>query len=60
MYVALARPYPQLPARLPLHVRREGVVYVGLDLSTIHPVADFNPFAQNLGSVHCIKKYLER
>jgi hypothetical protein len=23
-------------------------------------LADFHPFAQNLGSVHCIKKYLER
>jgi hypothetical protein len=26
----------------------------------VHQLADFNPFAQNLGSVHCIKKYLER
>jgi hypothetical protein len=27
---------------------------------TVHQLADFNPFAQNLGAVHCIKKYLER
>jgi hypothetical protein len=27
---------------------------------TVHMLADFHPFAQNLGSVHCIKKYLER
>lgn len=27
---------------------------------TVHQLADFNVFAQNLGSVHCIKKYLER
>ncbi len=26
----------------------------------VHQLADFHPFAQNLGSVHCIKKYLER
>lgn len=26
----------------------------------VHLLADFNPFAQNLGSIHCIKKYLER
>lgn len=26
----------------------------------VHQLGDFNPFAQNLGSVHCIKKYLER
>ncbi|BAZ14744.1 hypothetical protein NIES4071_65880 [Calothrix sp. NIES-4071] len=26
----------------------------------VHELADFHPFAQNLGSVHCIKKYLER
>ena len=26
----------------------------------VHQLADFNPFAQNLGAVHCIKKYLER
>ena len=27
---------------------------------TATELADFNPFAQNLGSVHCIKKYLKR
>jgi hypothetical protein len=27
---------------------------------TVHQLADFNPFAQGLGAVHCIKKYLER
>jgi hypothetical protein len=27
---------------------------------TVHQLADFNVFAQNLGSVHCIKKYLRR
>jgi hypothetical protein len=27
---------------------------------TVHQLADFNVFAQNLGSVHCIKKYLAR
>lgn len=27
---------------------------------TVHQLGDFHPFAQNLGSVHCIKKYLER
>jgi hypothetical protein len=27
---------------------------------SVHMLADFHPFAQNLGSVHCIKKYLER
>jgi hypothetical protein len=27
---------------------------------TVHQLADFNVFAQNLGSVHCIKKYLGR
>jgi hypothetical protein len=27
---------------------------------TVHQLADFTPFAQGLGSVHCIKKYLER
>ncbi|MEC4886613.1 MAG: hypothetical protein SAL70_35645 [Scytonema sp. PMC 1070.18] len=26
----------------------------------VHQLADFHPFAQNLGSVHCIKKYIER
>ena len=26
----------------------------------VHQLADFNPFAQGLGAVHCIKKYLER
>ncbi|NJM70264.1 MAG: hypothetical protein HC862_08545 [Scytonema sp. RU_4_4] len=26
----------------------------------VHQLTDFHPFAQNLGSVHCIKKYLER
>ncbi|KAB8319520.1 hypothetical protein SD81_011825 [Tolypothrix campylonemoides VB511288] len=26
----------------------------------VHQLADFHLFAQNLGSVHCIKKYLER
>lgn len=26
----------------------------------VQQLADFNPFAQNLGSIHCIKKYLER
>lgn len=26
----------------------------------VHQLADFHPFAQNLGSIHCIKKYLER
>jgi hypothetical protein len=34
-------------------------VWEGLGF-TVHQLADFNPFAQNLGSVHCIKKYLER
>jgi hypothetical protein len=27
---------------------------------TVHQLADYNVFAQNLGSVHCIKKYLAR
>ena len=27
---------------------------------TVHQLTDFNVFAQNLGSVHCIKKYLAR
>ena len=27
---------------------------------TVHQLADFNVFAQNLGSVHCMKKYLAR
>ena len=27
---------------------------------TVHQLADFNVFAENLGSVHCIKKYLAR
>jgi hypothetical protein len=27
---------------------------------SVHMLADFHPFAQNLGSVHCIKKYVER
>ena len=26
----------------------------------VHQLADFHPFVQNLGSIHCIKKYLER
>ena len=26
----------------------------------VQQLADFHPFAQNLGAVHCIKKYLER
>ncbi|KYC37592.1 hypothetical protein WA1_39680 [Scytonema hofmannii PCC 7110] len=26
----------------------------------VYELTDFHPFAQNLGSVHCIKKYLER
>lgn len=34
-------------------------VWEGLGF-TAHMLADFHPFAQNLGSVHCIKKYLER
>ena len=35
------------------------VVWEGLGF-TVHQLADFNVFAQNLGSVHCIKKYLAR
>jgi hypothetical protein len=27
---------------------------------TVHQLTDFHPFVQNLGSVHCIKKYLSR
>jgi hypothetical protein len=27
---------------------------------TVKELADFHPFAQNLGAVHCIKKYLDR
>ena len=27
---------------------------------TVHALADFNPFAERQGVVHCIKKYLER
>jgi hypothetical protein len=27
---------------------------------TVHQLANFHPFAQNLGSIHCIKKYLSR
>jgi hypothetical protein len=27
---------------------------------TVHQLADYNVFAQNLGSVHCIKKYVAR
>jgi hypothetical protein len=26
----------------------------------VHELGDFHPFAENLGAVHCIKKYLER
>ena len=26
----------------------------------VHRLSDFHPFAENLGAVHCIKKYLER
>jgi hypothetical protein len=26
----------------------------------VHPLGDFHAFAENLGAVHCIKKYLER
>ena len=26
----------------------------------VHPLGDFHPFAENLGAVHCIKKYLDR
>jgi hypothetical protein len=35
------------------------LVWEGLGF-TVHQLADFNVFAQNLGSVHCIKKYLAR
>jgi hypothetical protein len=34
-------------------------VWEGLGF-TVHQLGDFNVFAQNLGSVHCIKKYLAR
>jgi hypothetical protein len=27
---------------------------------TVHQLSDFHPFAENLGAVHCIKKYLGR
>jgi hypothetical protein len=27
---------------------------------TVHMLGDFHPFAENLGAVHCIKKYLAR
>lgn len=27
---------------------------------TVHMLGDFHPFAENLGAVHCIKKYLSR
>ena len=27
---------------------------------TVHQLSDFHPFAENLGAVHCIKKYLAR
>jgi hypothetical protein len=27
---------------------------------TVHMLSDFHPFAENLGAVHCIKKYLAR
>jgi hypothetical protein len=27
---------------------------------TVHKLTDFHPFAENLGAVHCIKKYLAR
>lgn len=27
---------------------------------TVQPMADFHPFAENLGALHCIKKYLAR
>ena len=27
---------------------------------TVHPLADFNAFAERQGVVHCIKKYLRR
>jgi hypothetical protein len=34
-------------------------IWESLDF-VVHELADFHPFAQNLGSVHCIKKYLDR
>jgi hypothetical protein len=34
-------------------------IWEGLGFA-VTQLGDFNPFAQNLGSVHCIKKYLER
>jgi hypothetical protein len=27
---------------------------------TVHELGDYHPFAQNLGAVHCIKKYIAR
>jgi hypothetical protein len=34
-------------------------VWKGLGF-TVHLLSDFHPFAENLGAVHCIKKYLAR
>ena len=48
-------PWPELAATD--DANRE--IWEGLGF-TVHQLADFHPFAQNLGSVHCIKKYLGR
>jgi hypothetical protein len=53
-HVNEVRPPPTL---VPRHLPRLDAETLGF---TVHQLADFNVFAQNLGSVHCIKKYLAR
>jgi hypothetical protein len=36
-----------------------GRIWAGLGYEVVY-LADFHPFAENLGAVHCIKKYLAR
>lgn len=36
-----------------------GQIWAGLGFQVVY-LADFHPFAENLGAVHCIKKYLSR
>ena len=39
--------------------RRNREIYEGLGFQ-VHALGDFHPFAENLGALHCIKKYLGR
>ncbi|MDQ4097288.1 MAG: hypothetical protein M3144_05395 [Actinomycetota bacterium] len=39
--------------------RRNREIFEGLGFEVV-PLGDFHPFAENLGAVHCIKKYLAR